>query len=230
MCWWNLFFNMLNLFKRQDKITKLYHDLPPGDRIKKLFEEKIAPHLTKHGFRFLKSKSLFKRKVGQFTQEISISKSKWNKADEVCCFWLVFSVNADTYNGWHFEKYGTHPLNNCVTSFYHNHLKNWKTEYKLDKYDLSKQDNPKVLQEIKENLEKLVLPLFDKFSNYEQSADTLIQNKEFWWAAKIYDYYLISGKLDKAKQALLAGKEYYDKQVDPQKEFFEAFELREKDL
>lgn len=221
---------MFKFFKRQDKITKLYQDLPPGDRIKKLFEEKIEPHLIKNGFKFIKSKNLFKRKVGQFTQEIYIAKSKWNKADEVCSFWLVFNIVADNYNQWHRENYGILPLNNCVTGFYHNHLKNWKTEYNLDKYDLSKHDNIKVFKEIKDNLENVIMPLFNKFSGYEKAADTLMQDKEYWWAAKIYDYYLIEGKFDKAKKALLAGKEYYDKQTDPQKEFLDAFELRLKRL
>jgi hypothetical protein len=217
---------MLNFIRRQNKITKLYQDLPPGDRIRKLFEEKIAPFLARDGFKFIKSKNLFKRKVGQFTQEIYIAKSKWNKADEVCSFWLIFNVLADNYNQWHNEKYGTIPLNNGVTGFYHNHLKNWKTEYKLDKYDLSTQDNIKVFNEIKGNLQNVIMPLFDKFSDYEKSADSLMENKEYWWAAKIYDYYLIAGKVDKAKKTLIAGKEYYDNQTDPQKELFEAFELR----
>jgi hypothetical protein len=221
---------MLRLFNRQDKIIKLYQDLPPGDRIKKLFEEKIEPLLTERGFKFIKSKNLFKRKAVQLTQEIYIAKSKWNRADEVCSFWLIFSVLADNYNQWHKQNYGTMPLNNVVTSFYHNHMKNWKTRYKLDQYDLSKQDNNKVFEEIKENIEKLILPLFDKFSDYEKSADTLMKNREYWWAAKIYDYYLIAGKVDKAKQVLIAGKEYYDKQTDLQKDFFDAFEMRLKRL
>ena len=139
---------MLNLFNRQDKITKLYQDLPPGDRIRKLFEEKVEPFLSEYGFKFIKSKNLFKRKVGQLTQEIYIAKSKWNRADEVCSFWLIFSVLADNYNNWHKQTYGTLPLNNCITSFYHNHLKSWKTEFKLDQYNLSKQDNEKVFKEI----------------------------------------------------------------------------------
>jgi Domain of unknown function (DUF4304) len=217
---------MLNLFDRQGKITKLYQDLTPGDRIKRLFEEKVDPYLTKQGFKFIRSKNLFKRKVGQLTQGIYIAKSKWNRTEGACSFWLIFSVLADNYNQWHKQYYGKLPLNNAVTSFYHNHLKNWKTKYKLDKYDLSKQDNIKVFEEIKGNLEKLILPLFDKFSDYEKSADKLMQDREYWWAAKIYDFYLIAGKVDKAKQALIAGKEYYDKIADPQKEPLDAFELR----
>jgi hypothetical protein len=117
-------------------------------------------------------------------------------------------------------------LNNCVTSFYHNHLGNWRTEFKLDRYNLSKQDNEKVFEEIKQNLKNLVLPLFDKYSDYEKSANALMQKKEYWNIAKIYDYYLISNKVDKAKQALLVGKEYFDRQLDPPKRLFEAFKLR----
>ena len=102
--------------------------MPPGDRIQKLFEEKIEPFLIKDGFKFVKSKNLFKRKVGQFTQEIYIAKDKWNRADEVCSFWIIFNVLADNYNQWHKQNYGVPPLNNAVTGFYDNHLKNWKTE------------------------------------------------------------------------------------------------------
>jgi hypothetical protein len=168
--------------------------------------------------------------VGPLTQEILISKSKWNKADVVCSFWLAFSVYADTYKDWHFKKYGAFPLNNCVKSFYHHELKKWKTDYPLYKYDLSKQDNHKVFEEIKKNLDKLVLPLFDKFSDYEKSADSLMDNKEYWWAARIYDYYLMASRPDKAKLALLAGKKFYDKELDPQNELFTAFKLREKEI
>ena len=217
---------MLNFFNRENRITKLYEGLPPGERIEKLFEQKVEPFLSQYEFKFVKSQRLFKRKIGPLTHEIYIAKSKWNHADEVCAFWLIFSVMGCNYSKWHKQNYGTPPLNECVTSFYHNHLKNWDTKYKLDKYDLSKQDNETVFNEIIENLEKFVLPHFDKFSDYEKSADTLMQNKEYWDAAKIYDYYLIAGKQDKAKQALLAGKEYYSKLADPQRELFEAFKQR----
>ena len=87
-----IIFQHAQSFNRQDKITKLYQDLPPGDRIRKLFEEKVEPFLSEYGFKFIKSKNLFKRKVGQLTQEIYIAKSKWNRADEECSFWLIFSV------------------------------------------------------------------------------------------------------------------------------------------
>ena len=82
---------MFNLFKRQKEITKWYAELPPGERIANLFEEKVEPVLSLHGYKYVKSRVFFKRKVGQLTHEISVSKSKWNKGDKVCCFWLVFS-------------------------------------------------------------------------------------------------------------------------------------------
>lgn len=222
---------MFNIFKRNNNVTKLYQNLPPGDRIQKLFEEKIEQPLSEYGFRFVKSKNIFKRTVGDFTQEIIISKSKWNKADEVCSFWLVFGIIANTYNEWHTKRYGIYPLNNGVHGFYHNHLKNWKTEYKLGKYDLSKQDNNKVFNEIKMNIVDLVLPIFDKYADYEKAADTLMENKEYWWGAKIFDYYLISGNPDKAKAALMKSKEFFDNESDPEThraQQFEAFQLRER--
>ena len=217
---------MFNLFNKKKKIIKLYQDLPPGERIKKLFEEKLGPFLTQQNFRFIKSKNLFKRQTGEFTQEIYIAKGKWNRGDEICQFWLIFTIIANDFNSWHQNKYGTLPINDIVAGYYHNHLKNWKTEYELDKYDLSKQDNNKVFQEIEANIKNLVFPLFDKFSDYEKSADTLMGKKEYWQSAKIYDYYIKSGNVDKAKNALLAGREYFRTQVDPNKQLLEAFELR----
>jgi hypothetical protein len=201
-------------------------DLAPGERIAKLLEEIVQPRLTKYGFKFVKSRLLFKRKVEALRHEVSISKSKWNKADEVCSFWLVFTVYADTYTEWHKERYGILPLNNVITSFYHNHLKNWKTTYPLDKYDLSKQDNQQVLDEITANLEGVVLPLFDKYADYETAADTLMKEKQYWMAAGIYDFYIISGKPEKANYALLEGKYFFDAQPHSQKEFYDALQVR----
>jgi hypothetical protein len=108
---------MFNLFKRHKEPTKLYADLPPAERITKLFEEKAEPTLSQYGYKFLKSKLLFKRIVGPLTHEISVSKSKWNKADEVCSFWLVFTIYADTYDDWHKVKYGTLPLSMWSLAF-----------------------------------------------------------------------------------------------------------------
>ncbi len=221
---------MFHLFNKKNEILKLYQDLAPGERIKKLFEEKLGPFLTANNFRFVKSKNLFKRQTGTFTQEIYVAKDKWNRGDEVCAFWLIFIITAGDFNAWHQKEYGTLPMNNIVASFYHNHLKNWKTEFLSQQYDLSKQDNNKVFEEIKVNIENLVFPLFDKYSTYETSADTLMERKEYWQAAKIYDYYSKTGNFGKAKNTLLAGEQFFSTQTEPNKQLLEAFELRLKQI
>lgn len=218
---------MFNLFNRKETITKLHQDLPPAERIRRLFEEQLAPILSGYGFTFNRSKTLFKRKAGDFTQEIIISKSKWNLGDEVCQFWLVFSITADLYIQWHKQKYGTLPVNNGVTGFYHNHLKNWKTQYPLDKYDLAKQDNQQIFEEIHTNILHLVLPLLDSYSDYERAADTFMQKKEYWWVAKIVDFYLIAGKEEKAKHALQVCKGYLTKHPEGYEDRLKELELRE---
>jgi hypothetical protein len=94
-----------------------------------------------------------------------------------------------------------------------------------------KQDNNKVFTEIKNNIIELVLPIFDKYSDYEKAADTLMENKEYWWGAKIFDYYLISGNSDKAKEVFIKSKEFFENESEPQihsTQQFEALQLRER--
>lgn len=219
---------MFNLFNRKETIIKLHQDLPPAERIGLLFYEQLAPVLSTYDFTFVNSKTLFKKKVGEFTQEIHISKSKWNRGNDVCRFWLVFSVTADKYNDWHLQKYGVLPINNVVTGFYHNHLKDWATQYPLDKYDLAKQDNQKIFEEIQANVTKLVLPLLNRYSDYEQAADTFMQKQEYWWVAKVVDFYLIAGKEQKAKHALQVCKEYLEKNPEGYEDKLNEVKLRER--
>jgi hypothetical protein len=117
-----------------------------------------------------------------------------------------------------------------VTGFYHNHLKNWKTLFPLDKYNLSKQDNEEVFEEIKGNLKKLVLPMLNEYSDYGTAANTLMREKQYWMAAKIYDFYLMAGNPEKAEEALQKGKQFFAKQSDPQKELLDAFQVRLQEL
>lgn len=220
---------MFNIFSKPINIIKWHDNLPPAERIKTIFEEQVSPLLNQYGFTFISSKSIFKRKTGPFTQEIIISKSKWNKADKVCAFWLAFNISADDYETWHRQKYGVSPLNISVDSFYHNHLKNWATEFPLNKYDLSIQDNSNVFSEIKINLINVIIPSFENYSTYEKAADTLLEKKEYWWGAKIIDYYLISGKEDKAKNALKICNDFFDNETDMENqrpEQFHSFLLR----
>src|SRR6478736_469573 len=98
---------MFNIFKKKKTTSegqqkpmpiKLYEDLSPGDRIRKLFEDFIEKDLSEKRFKLLKSDICFKRKIGDFTQEISVSRSKWNSSNTVVNFWINICIKADNYS------------------------------------------------------------------------------------------------------------------------------------
>ncbi|HTB26235.1 MAG TPA: hypothetical protein VK711_12750 [Puia sp.] len=190
-------------YNKNKKPRKLHAELPPGVRIQKLFEEYIEPFLAKYDFRYVKSEFTFKRKVGDFSQEIWISKSKYNRGDEVCGFWINISVRVLNYIKWHNLRYGKSPRTDIVMNFYHHNLKEWKTKFGHYRYNLAKQDNIQVFEEIPDNLFKIAFPLLDEYSNYENAADLLLQRRQFFSLSKIIDFYIMENKMEKARNAVI---------------------------
>jgi hypothetical protein len=199
-------------FNKNKKPRKLYADLPPGARIQKLFEEFVEPFLAKNDFKYVKSEFTFKRKVSDFSQEIWISKKKFNRGDEVCGFWINLSVRVLNYTKWHNLRYGKSPRSDIVVNFYHHNIKEWKTKFGHNHYNLAKQDNIKVFEEIQDNLSKIAFPLLYEYSNYEKAADLLLLRREFQSLSKIIDFYILENKMEKAKDAVIFIDSCFNKQ------------------
>ena len=117
---------------KTDKV-KIHADLSPGERISLIFEEYIAQPLSLEGFKFYKSQSKFKRDVGPFSQQINISKDKWNRGDETCAFWLILFVYAKDYNKWHQLYYNKLPMNDIIFAESHYHIPNWTSKFGFTK-------------------------------------------------------------------------------------------------
>lgn len=190
------------------KPFKIYSDLRPKERINSIFEEYVAAPLSLQGFKFLKSQSKFRRDIGPFRQEIIIAKDKWNHGDDVCSFWLILFVYAKNYNKWYKLNYNTLPMNDIVFSEYHYHLETWVSKFEKRGYDLSVQNNWEVIDEINLNLTNAAIPILDKYSDYERAADLLLESQSYGFIAKIFDFYFIVGKFEKAKDSLLKARSY----------------------
>jgi hypothetical protein len=188
--------------------------LRPGERINLVFEEHIAHSLSLLGFKYYKSQSKFKRDVGPFKQEITIAKDKWNRGDETCAFWLILFVYAKDYNRWHQRKYNKSPMNDIVFSNYHYHIDSWTSKFGKGKYDLSVQNNWEVIEEIILNLKQIAIPLLDSYSDYERAAELLLLSKSYGFISKIFDFYTIMDKTDKAKDSLQEAKSYLSSQTN----------------
>ena len=203
-----------------------YTDLPPGDRIRKLVEEYLQEFLENKGFKLLKSELTFKRKIGDFTQEIYFPKSRHNFGKTNVDFWIILSVNSRTYVKWHKKQYGFEPINDFVHSWYNKHIDEWKTEFREVHYDLAKFDNAKLMEDIKRNLENIGIPLLEKVSDWEKASDYMVQREEFAYIAKIFDFYIIANRIDKAIESLSLAENCYKKYENVPNERFEEIKLR----
>jgi len=192
----------------QNTQSKIHSDLRPGERINLMFEEYVAPSLSAEGFKYYKSQSKFKRNVGPFKQEITISKDKWNSGDETCAFWLILFVFAKDYNKWHQLNYNKLPMNDIVFSMYHYQMTSWPSKFGKGKYDLSVQNNFEVVEEVILNVKQIAIPLLDSYSDYERAADLLLLSKSYGFISKIFDFYTIIGNSPKAIDSLQKAKSY----------------------
>ena len=204
-----------------------YANLKPSDRIRKLIEEFIEPNLSEHGFKLLKSKLTFKRTKGNFTQEIHISKNRWNIGDSVVSFWTVLFVKSNFYVKWHTETYGFKPMNEIIDSWYDNDIKEWNSEYwDGGQYDLTQFDNIDLMNDFNKNILNVGIPLLDKTSDWESAADYLMEKEHYGSISKIFDFYIIANKKEKAVNSLETAERYFQNVGDVPQERFKEIELK----
>lgn len=206
-----------------------YEDLKPGDRIRRLIEEFVAPEISKIGFKLLKSELTFKRKVGDFTQEIYFAKNRRNFGSIVVSFWTILSVKSNFYTKWHEKTYGFKPMNNFVGSSYDSHLNKWNADYWDGyQYDLTKFDTIELMNDLTKNILTVGIPYLNKISDWESAADYFF-NEEIWMhAAKIFDFYIIANQPNKAVETQKIIESYF-KELDPidvPKKRFEEIKIR----
>ena len=204
-----------------------FTELPPGDRIRKLIEEFVEPELSKIGFKLLKSELTFKRKIGDFTQEIYFAKNQRNFGNTIVCFWTILSVKANYYVNWHEKTYGFKPMNEIVESWYDNHIKTWNSAYwNGGQYDLAQFDNVKLMDDLTKNILTIGIPLLDKVSDWEKAADDLMERQRFGFISKIFDFYILAGKKEKAMESLNTVENYFNNVEDVPTERFDEIKLR----
>jgi hypothetical protein len=204
-----------------------YAELKPGDRIRKLIEEFVEPELKPLGFKLLKSELTFKRKIGDFTQEIYFAKNQRNFGKTIVCFWTILSVKSNFYVKWHEKTYGFKPMNEFVQSWYDNHIKNWSSDFwNGGQYDLTEFDNVKLMNDLTKNILTVGIPLLDKVSDWEGGADDLMERQRFGFVSKIFDFYILAGKKEKAIESLNEIEKYFSSIQDAPKERFEEIELK----
>src|SRR5690606_27710442 len=106
--------------------------------------------LEKFGFRYLKSEMCFKRTYGEFVNEISFQKNKWNSGNEVCAFKPILSIYSVEL-----PKYLKNTKENNRSGFLGGsveYVDDWINDYFDGYYNLAKNDNFKIIEILKKNL------------------------------------------------------------------------------
>ena len=172
---------MFNIFRKKAKPNYYHSELKPSLRIEKLLIEFILPEIEQYGFKYLKSEMCFKRTFGEFVNEISFQKNKWNSGNEVCAFkpiLSIYSIELPKYRKTLKESKRSGFLGGSVE-----YIDGWSTNYFDGYYNLAKDDNFKIIEILKENLITVAIPYFDSFETYEELVDHYIKTEKRYFMA-----------------------------------------------
>ena len=198
----------------------LYTEMIPSERIKRLFEELVSPALKPKGFKFLKSRNVYKKRMGIFDLEISYFCSRRNGGDYIVRFDMFMNVVSLKYRKWerdfyNFEKLnGNHLVGGSVESF-----KNWNSKFLIGGwYDLAKHDNVKLMKQILENIEKVGLEFFSNFESIEKAIvylkSSIHERKKEIYFFLIFDFYLMENKYEQAVDFFFSNNEQFESELE----------------
>ncbi|WP_396155667.1 hypothetical protein [Flavobacterium macrobrachii] len=206
---------MFNIFRKKIKPNYYHPELKPSLRIEKLLIEFILPEIEQYGFKYLKSEMSFKRNCGEFVNEISFQKNKWNGGNEVCAFKPILSIYSVEL-----PKYLKTSKDNNRSGFLGGsveYIDGWSTKYFDGYYDLAKEDNFKVIEILNENLLKIGIPYFESFKTYKELVDHYIKNeKRYYMTPSLFNLCEMHNDKEKAESIL---NWFLDFQENSKKEF-----------
>ncbi len=200
--------------------------MKPAELINKFVEGFLVDELAELGFSYSRSKIRFTRKLENIAHRIEFSKSKWNQEGKRVEFWTIWVADSDYYARWHYDRYNLKPQNNLIISTYDKHLKEWNKDLmsKSGKYNLECERPELVMEKLKWNFINVGIPLLNKYSTWESSANTIINEGKYKKdLINASDYFIIAGMKDKGYEPLIVAKEYFQtKNVQEPNPFFDT--------
>lgn len=187
--------------------------MKPSELINKFVEDFLVDELNELGFSYSKSKLRFIRKLDNITHRIEFSKSRRNQEGKRAEFWTIWIADSNYYARWHYNRYNSKPQNNLIISTYDKHIKEWNKDLmgKAGKYNLECERPELVMEKLKWNFINVGIPLLNKYSTWESSANTIINEGKYKKdIIKASDYFIIAGMKHKGYEPLLVAKEYFE--------------------
>lgn len=184
--------------------------MTPKDILQTAFEAVISPHLDEHGFTYARSQFGYRRKVGVFTQHISVTLSHHNTQQSIT-FWSAFNVDSAEYNKWRKQR-GLEKFNGYLGGCMDWNIPGWREpgDFRTS-FDFSEpeQREPTLSDWLRRCLSSGI-PYLDSLSTWEGLANDLLRRNCYWGRAA--DFFIIAGATEKAVAALQAGNEFLLKQ------------------
>ena len=182
--------------------------MKPKEILLKNINDHLIQYFVQIGFKHLKSKDSFKRVVGDFIQEITFCRNRYN-SDNHCEFRTMWSVSSIKFSKWYKSQYGKSSPNSCLWSEAEWNLNSWNTIVTEKTILQNDQNDKQRMISFKKALFEVGIPSLEQFSNYDQCID-LHLNIGFIDKVKTINLLLM---LDQKELALKKSKEFI-KQIE----------------
>lgn len=197
---------------------KYYHsEFNPKERIQKVIEDYLKPSLEKENFKFLKSQNILKKSNDFFEYHISFFNNRYNHGNETVEFEVYINIMSSKYKKWEESFYnyynkvgGTYIDGGPALGF-----KNWNDEFsEASWYSLVKNDNKKLINRLKENIQNVAIPYFNKFNKIDTAIEELIKNnKRKLNFFIIFDLFIINNDFDSALNYVKKNNEWFETEL-----------------
>lgn len=177
--------------------------MTPKETLQAAFEAVISSHLQERGFSYLRSQFAYQRKVGLFTQHISVTLSHQNTQQSIT-FWSAFNLTSPEYNKWR-KQQGLEKFHGYLGGCTDWNIPGWREpgDFRTS-FDFSEPDQREsVLTDWLRRCLSSGIPYLDSLSTWEGLANDLLRWGWHWGRAA--DFFLIAGRSEKAVAALHAG-------------------------
>lgn len=181
--------------------------MTPRERLTEILKKRILGYLENEGFKFNPNNSQFTRTRNQIKQIIYFEGSKWNYADAVADYKLLYRLEIKKFPNWYLDNYetsqATHHQTKVSTKSVHQpspsegYTEKWNDYGQINgRYDLVKFSTTEVEENIYENISKCILPYLNDCSDYSGIADKAKHPLDK------FDFYMMDSNVTKAKTVL----------------------------
>ena len=166
----------------------------PKNILIKAINEHLLERMNNLGFNFSESQIKFKRKCGNFNQELWFRGSKNNWKTEIIEFQYQFVVTHSKYKKLLKELGEKISSSSSIVQGNKEHLKSWDKSKQIGfGYDFVKMNHKEIMDDIFENLEVAGIPYFNANDTEEKIANDTTGNEQI-------DFNIYIGNFEKAKE------------------------------